>query len=139
MSESFSPWYKEGLQFECTVCGRCCSGGEGYVWVSQEEINSIAAQIGLSPLIFEQVFVWTVQAKRRSLKEHPNGDCVLLGDKTRRCRVYSERPIQCRTWPFWTQNLFSPDTWAAAAATCPGCNNGKLHTLEDIEEQRKAF
>ena len=140
MTESPLPWYKDGLQFECKVCGRCCGGGSGYVWVTQENIDSIAARMGLSPLLFEQVFVWTVHPKKRSLKEYPNGDCVLLSDNTRRCRVYSERPIQCQTWPFWSQNLLSPNVWEAVAATCPGCNRGKLYTLEEIEERRsKAF
>ena len=133
------PWYRDGLQFECTVCGRCCTGGSGYVWVSQEEINGIAAQMGLAPPVFEQVFTWTVRPKKVSLKEYPNGDCVLLSDKTRRCRVYEKRPIQCRTWPFWSQNLVSANTWSAVAATCPGCNRGRLYTLEEIEERREAF
>ena len=139
MPKSPLPWYKDGLQFECKVCGRCCTGGSGYVWVSQEEIDLIATQMGLTPLMFEQVFVWTVRAKQRSLKEYPNGDCVLLSDQTHCCRVYAERPIQCRTWPFWQQNLVSPNTWAAVAATCPGCNCGNHHTLEEIEKQRQAF
>ena len=140
MTESPSPWYRDGLQFECKVCGRCCGGGSGYVWVTQDNIDSIAAQMGLAPLLFEQVFVWTVRAKKRSLKEYPNGDCVLLSDSTRRCRVYAERPIQCETWPFWSQNLLSPKTWDAVAAACPGCNRGKLYTLDEIEERRiKAF
>jgi len=139
MSESPFPWYKDGLQFECTVCGRCCTGGSGYVWVSQEEIDHIAAAMGLAPHMFEQVFVWMVRPPKRSLKEYPNGDCVLLSDKTRQCRVYSERPIQCQTWPFWSQNLVSPNTWKAISATCPGCNRGKLYSLEEIEERRKAF
>ena len=133
------PWYRDGLSFECKVCGRCCTGGAGYVWVTQEEIDRIAVRMGLTPLMFEQVFVWTVNAKKRSLKEYPNGDCVLLSDKTRQCRFYSERPIQCRTWPFWTQNLVSPNSWAATASSCPGCNRGKRYTLEEIEEQRQAF
>jgi len=139
MTESLSPWYHEGLQFECQACGCCCSGGSGYVWVTQEEIDKIATQMELDSLMFEQVFVWTVTAEKRSLKEYPNGDCVLLGDKTRRCRVYKERPIQCRTWPFWWNNLYSPSTWATAAATCPGCNTGKLYSLKEIEEQREAW
>ena len=139
MTKSVSSWYKKGLQFECKACGRCCSGGSGYVWVTQDEIDNIAAQMGLDPQMCEQVFVWTVRGKQRSLKEYPNGDCVLLSDQTRRCRVYSERPIQCRTWPFWSQNLYSPSTWKATAATCPGCNNGRLYTLEEIEAQREAW
>ena len=28
-------WYSEGLRFECTQCGACCSGEPGYVWVDE--------------------------------------------------------------------------------------------------------
>ncbi|WP_296458322.1 hypothetical protein [Rubinisphaera sp.] len=35
-------WYKDGLKFECTQCGNCCTGGPGAVWVSEEEIQAIA-------------------------------------------------------------------------------------------------
>ncbi|MFM7740581.1 MAG: YkgJ family cysteine cluster protein, partial [Planctomycetota bacterium] len=27
------PWYKDGLRFQCSQCGDCCTGGAGYVWV----------------------------------------------------------------------------------------------------------
>jgi phytoene dehydrogenase-like protein len=47
-------WYSGGLRFECTQCGDCCSGAEGYVWVNQEEINGMAARIGMTPADFER-------------------------------------------------------------------------------------
>jgi hypothetical protein len=46
-AENAEPWYKDGLQFECRTCGRCCSGGSGYVWVTQDEINQLSAKMGL--------------------------------------------------------------------------------------------
>ena len=139
MNEKNTPWYKDGLQFECKACGQCCTGGPGYVWVSQKEIDQIAEKMEIATLLFEQVFVWTVRGTQKSLKEYPNGDCVLLSDKTRNCRVYTERPIQCRTWPFWPQNIFSRNTWNAVAASCPGCNRGKLYTPEEIEKLSNDF
>jgi Fe-S-cluster containining protein len=132
------PWYHDGLQFGCKACGRCCGGGPGYVWITQEEIDRMAKRLGLSTLLFEQAFVWTVRGRKRSLKEYPNGDCVLLDEKTRGCKVYDERPIQCRTWPFWSQNIDTPNSWKTTAKFCPGCNSGKFYTLAEIEKQRNS-
>ena len=40
------PWYKDGLRFECTQCGACCSGEPGFVWVADEEIAGMAGLLG---------------------------------------------------------------------------------------------
>jgi hypothetical protein len=61
-------WYAGGLRFQCTQCGDCCSGGEGYVWVNQEEIDAMAARVGMTPVAFEERYVKRVGV-RRSLKE----------------------------------------------------------------------
>jgi Fe-S-cluster containining protein len=129
------PWYRAGLAFECTGCGNCCSGPQtGFVWVDQEEIESIAQKIGMQDDLdrFERTFVRNVGA-RRSLVEYSDGDCIFLDPKTRGCSVYEVRPKQCRTWPFWQSNLESPSKWGQAAKSCPGCNKGKLYTLEQID------
>ncbi|MDR3233059.1 MAG: YkgJ family cysteine cluster protein [Planctomycetaceae bacterium] len=133
------PWYDDGLQFECTVCGRCCGGGSGYVWVTQDDIGAMAKHLGLVPLVFEQAFVWTVRGHKRSLKEYPNGDCVMLSEKSRGCKVYEQRPVQCRTWPFWEQNTDIPASWKITAKFCPGCNRGRLYSAAEIEERRQQF
>ena len=127
-------WYAGGLRFQCTQCGDCCSGSEGYVWVNQEEIDGMARRIGMEPAAFEAAHVKRVGV-RRSLKERPNGDCVLLDETTRKCTVYDERPRQCRTWPFWDSNLRSPEAWAEAAEACPGCNKGQVVPVEAIVAQ----
>jgi hypothetical protein len=127
-------WYSGGLRFQCTQCGDCCSGSEGYVWVNQEEINAMAARLGMSPSTFEERFVKRVGV-RRSLTERANGDCMLLDEKTRKCTAYEERPRQCKTWPFWDSNLRTPEAWAEAAEACPGCDKGNLVPLEQIVEQ----
>ena len=127
-------WYANGLRFRCTQCGDCCSGAEGYVWVNQEEIDGMAGRLGLTPAEFEARYVKRVGV-RRSLKERPGGDCVLLDETTRKCTAYEERPRLCKTWPFWDSNLRSPEAWAEAAEACPGCNKGNLVPLEQIVEQ----
>ena len=40
-NESKDTWYKDGLRFECTGCGKCCSGFPGFVWVTEEEMQGI--------------------------------------------------------------------------------------------------
>lgn len=129
------PWYQNGLRFQCTQCGRCCSGEPGYVWVREEDITRIAAEIGLSRPQFESTFVRTVRGMGKSLREFENGDCCLLDEEKRTCRVYQSRPVQCRTWPFWKRNIESPGDWAQAAKSCPGINRGPLFPLEEIENE----
>lgn len=131
------PWYHKGLKFQCTQCGDCCTGAPGYVWVNQEEIESLAAQIGETDVEqFERLYVRTVGI-RKSLKEFPNGDCVFFDDQTRKCTVYGARPRQCRTWPFWESNLRTPEDWQRTCDVCPGSGRGKLYQIEHIEAQRK--
>ncbi|RIK83123.1 MAG: hypothetical protein DCC67_06285 [Planctomycetota bacterium] len=131
------PWYAGGLRFSCTGCGDCCTGAPGYVWVNQQEIDALAARLGMSVEAFEKRYVRQVGV-RRSLVERKNYDCVFL-DGNRRCTVYEDRPRQCRTWPFWDSNLKSPAAWQAACEACPGSGQGKLYTLESISEQAAAI
>ena len=133
------PWYKDGLAFECTQCGGCCSGAPGFVWVEDWEVQAMAAKMGMQDDLdgFERQFVRQVE-NRRSLVEYPDGDCIFLDPQTRGCIVYEARPIQCRTWPFWGSNLETSRTWAQTSRSCPGCNHGKLYQLEHIEKQRDA-
>ena len=42
------PWFKDGLRFTCTRCGKCCTGPPGFVWVNDEEVAAIAEYIGES-------------------------------------------------------------------------------------------
>lgn len=36
------------------------------------------------------------------------------------CSIYSVRPAQCRTYPFWPEIVQSPHHWAAESARCEG-------------------
>src|SRR5580698_7318774 len=103
------PWYQDGLKFECTQCGNCCTGAPGFVWVNEAEIAALAAEVGMENVEkFEQKYVRKV-GNRRSLKEFSNGDCVFFDGEARKCTVYGARPRQCRTWPFWNSNLETPE------------------------------
>lgn len=134
-NENGQPWYQDGLRFECTGCGDCCSGDPGYVWLNKAEIREMAAVRGQTVEEFEDESVIEVGV-RKSLREHGNGDCVLLDAKTRKCTVYAARPRQCRTWPFWDSTVKSPEAWAETCDACPGSGKGRLYTIDEIETAR---
>ena len=130
------PWYHTGLRFECTQCGACCSGEPGYVWVEEEEINAMAQSMELSVDQFESQFIRRV-GTQKSLREYPDGDCILLDPEKRTCMVYEGRPIQCRTWPFWDSTIETKKAWKETCQECPGAGNGKLYSFDEIEYERK--
>jgi hypothetical protein len=50
------------------------------------------------------------------------------------CKIYSKRPLQCRTFPFWRSNLKKKPDWNKQKLTCPGIDKGRLYTYEEIEK-----
>lgn len=130
MNSDDPPWYRAGLAFECTRCGACCTGAPGYVWVDEAEIARLAASRSESVEQFAKRYVRRV-GDRFSLVERPGGDCVFW-DRSAGCTVYPVRPAQCQTWPFWSENLETPDDWRRVQQSCPGSGQGRIYTLDEI-------
>jgi Fe-S-cluster containining protein len=152
--EKNSKWYKQGLKFTCTCCGNCCTGGPGYVWISQEEIRRLAVHLNLTPEETVEQHCRKINGKF-SLKEtrsvSGSYDCTFLKEikppRTSRngntivqakrvCGIYEARPLQCRTWPFWPENLESKADWEIETRKCPGMNTGTHYSAEEIERLR---
>jgi Fe-S-cluster containining protein len=144
------PWYSDGLSFTCAQCGNCCSGGPGYVWVTDDEVTKLANHLGISRETFTRKYCRRV-AGQYALKEIKNTrcgeyDCVFMKEITpeggshrkRICTVYEARPLQCRTWPFWEGNLSSAVAWKRAARSCLGMNHGEFFDRKTIEALRDA-
>ncbi len=133
-------WYIAGLHFECLKCSACCSGPDaGYIWVTNPEIKLIADFLKISPAELRKKYLKRLGMRTTITEQSQTKDCIFLqrsGD-TKQCVIYPVRPNQCRTWPFWTSNLASPNDWSAAAQKCPGINKGPLYTFEQIEKLRK--
>jgi Fe-S-cluster containining protein len=111
-------WYGEGLRFECTRCGRCCTGGHGFVWLEDRDLVSIAAHLGTSLDDLGRRYVRRVGARYALLESPTDGACVFLSGN--RCSIYDVRPAQCRRYPFWDRLLESPERWREAAVECEG-------------------
>ena len=125
------PWYANGLRFECTRCGHCCTGEPGYVRVSDEEVAGLAELVSLTADAFRQRYTRALSDGSVSLLETPTGGCVLYAPE-RGCTVYRRRPLQCRSWPFWSEVVATPERWEAEAKDCPGMNRGRLREADEI-------
>ncbi len=135
------PWYQQGLRFSCTQCGKCCTGEPGFVWITEEEIVHMAQFSGLSIAVFKRLYVRRVGQQYALVeKKSQNHSCVFY--QNQKCQVYAVRPLQCRTYPFWQENLLSKQSWEQTAQECEGIRSeASLVDLENIEhlleEQRK--
>jgi Fe-S-cluster containining protein len=140
-----APWYAEGLRFTCSQCGNCCTGGPGYVWISEIEIERLAAHLKLTREKVIDEYCRKVEG-RWSLRERrtPQGlyDCIFLrspeGGGRKSCSIYPVRPLQCRTWPFWPELMSNRANWDRASKRCHGMNEGRLFTPAEAEVVRDA-
>ena len=64
---------------------------------------------------------------------NPDRDCPF--QKGNRCSVYRARPEQCRTWPFWPENMDEKVWSQEIAEICPGIGKGRLWNVKQIEKQ----
>jgi Fe-S-cluster containining protein len=129
------PFYSEGLRFSCTRCSSCCRHDPGFVFLSRNDAEVLAKHHGLGYSSFIAAYCRWIPAggvEMLSLKERSNYDCLFWGNDG--CSVYADRPLQCRTFPFWRTVVASEDAWRATAVDCPGMNGGILYGKEDIEE-----
>jgi len=55
----------------------------------------------------------------KSIKQHETKkQCTFLDGN--RCSIYEARPTQCKTYPFWPQNMIGPAEWIAESHLCEG-------------------
>ena len=128
-----SPWYADGLQFTCVEnCGGCCTNHDdyAYVYLDRPTERRIARHLKLDLATFRKRFTELDDGTRVVRMDAP--DCPFLDGK--RCSIYPVRPLQCRTFPFWEENLSSPQRWKKLAAFCPGIDQGEHHSLRVIRE-----
>ena len=135
------PWYHSGLAFNCRQCGNCCDGPEeGYIWISKEEIIKLADFLKIAPQQLKKKYLRRVGLRYSLIEKQSSKDCIFLSrnpDQTINCDIYHLRPLQCRTWPFWSENLRSPSTWKRAAQKCPGIDYGLWYDLPKITALRQ--
>ena len=123
--------YSSGIRFECTGCGECCKArhGYGHIYVTLAERQRLAKHLGLKTRAF--TLKHCQKTDDRFHLRDPASDCHFL--KGSRCTVYQARPQQCRSWPFWPENM-TREVWSSEVKRdCPGIGVGKLYSPREIE------
>lgn len=103
--------------FDCTLCGDCCQGYGG-TYLSDADVDAIAAFLGISPQAFIDGYTRR-SGKRRLIAQGDNGYCIFWD---RVCTIHAVKPRMCRRWPFIPGVLADVANWRAMAASCPGMN-----------------
>jgi Fe-S-cluster containining protein len=126
---------KQSLKFDCVRCGNCCRLEAGDLFLSATDLRRLSEYLELSDEEFFLEYCEIVDlglAKRVSLIAEDSGACVFLGENG--CEVYEQRPLQCRTFPFWATNLMDESSYCALSESCPGVNQGKAWSPQEIAE-----
>ena len=119
--------YKEGIKFECQSSGNCCvsRGSYGFVYLSLKDIKRFS--------IFFNLFIDEFKSKYCQItdgfihlyeKNKKKGNFIFL--KNKKCSIYSSRPSQCRTWPFWNENMNAKVWNEDISINCPGIGKGDI-------------
>ena len=122
-----------GIKFSCQNSGNCCvsRGNHGYVYLSKDDLNKLANLFNQNKNEFKKKYCKITNGFIH-LKEFikNKGNCLFLINN--RCSVYRARPIQCRTWPFWNENMNAKTWYKEIALFCPGVGKGRRYTKESI-------
>ena len=129
-------FWKDGLNFTCQQCGRCCCGEPGIVYFNPVEFNALVEHLektrGLTRETIVRDYMRPHLDSFTARDDFPDGHCIFF-EKGKGCTVYAFRPSQCRDFPFWRCNLSSKAEWDETAAhTCPGMNHGRHWSAEEI-------
>ena len=107
--------------------------------MTRQEIEFIAEHLTITVEELRQQYTRRVGLRTTIIEELTTRDCIFLNDRAGRrgCEIYPVRPSQCRSWPFWPENLKNPSAWNRAAQKCPGINRGRLYSFEEIERIKR--
>lgn len=129
-AEDRAYFFDRGLRFGCTQCGGCCTGATGTVFMNAEESGRIARQLGLDHAAFLERYAYPVEGGHSLREVGEHFACIFF--RNERCTIYAVRPTQCRTYPFWAENVRSEAAWKKTCRDCPGIGQGRLYEREEI-------
>src|SRR2546425_371953 len=105
------------FRFECQPgCTNCCTQS-GYVYLTEEDVDRIAAHLHLDRETFEERYVCRSEDRVR-LSMSRTQACHFL--RAGGCSIHGVKPLQCRVFPYWPENVANRSDWKALRSYCPG-------------------
>lgn len=118
--------------FDCKMCGDCCQGFGG-TYVTEKDIESIAAYIGSDPDTVRSRFC-RMSGRRRLLAQRRDGYCVFWDQV---CTIHTVKPRMCRRWPYIPSVLADPVNWRIMAGSCPGIRaDAPVSVVQEAVQQK---
>lgn len=126
----------ETYKFKCqeSCGGQCCKpgwAGASFIFLTESDAVALEQFTGLDRKQFSAIgeFDWTRFSKGKTRARYMRGCQFFEGGK---CSVYEARPIQCRTFPYWPENI-RPENWDKLADSCPGIGKGDAREPGEIQ------
>ena len=121
------------LQFECQRgCTKCCEV-QGYVYITEDDLQRIAKYLRMAAADFEAQYVFRTKHLLRLRKPGGGKTCGFLKDGG--CSIHAVKPVQCKVYPFWPEMVEDRDVWNDEATRCPGIGKGPLIQIGDAMEK----
>ena len=129
--------FKKGIKFKCQGSSICCISRRsyGYVYLSKKDLANIVNYFNISINLFKKKYCDYSDGYLHLKEIHSNGNCQFLDNK--RCTIYTARPTQCRTWPFWKENMNSKKWNKEILSFCPGIGKGRKISFIKIKNKIK--
>ena len=126
--------FKKRINFKCQGSANCCvsRGSYGYVYLSKKDLLKIAKYLNVSINLFKKKYCEYTDGYLHLKEINIKGNCQFLENK--KCSIYSARPIQCRTWPFWNENMNFKKWNKEIINFCPGIGKGKIINASKIQK-----
>lgn len=130
----------DGIRFACQPgCTRCCEV-TGYVYLTESDLRSTAAFLGMTAAAFEKRYVVRFKHSLRLRKPRAK-QCHFLAAGG--CAIHPVKPVQCRLYPFWPELVEDRKAWRREGRSCPGIGKGELVQIgtacDTASEMKRAY
>jgi len=113
--------------FECKHCGACCSNMDDLALFEWEK-DRLSKDKSIKGIKIRPAIVVRLGKARVILQwglKNKNGKCPFRSND--RCKIYSKRPLVCRSFPFMTSGIHTVDKMLSKE-----CPNLKLPTVKGV-------
>tara|TARA_Y100001954_G_C15423892_1_gene413575 strand:- start:72 stop:518 length:447 start_codon:yes stop_codon:yes gene_type:complete len=135
-----------GVPFSCQPnCGKCCDEPGGIVYLRPEDAEQLAAFHKMDVIDWLERDCHQTLDGRWILNSDQYTDVCIYLDGEKKCTVYLSRPAQCKSFPFWAENLRTDRAWKQTVSSCPGLESEEAFIIDGntirnkIIDDRDAF